>query len=337
MNNHESLELKYEDIFKTEDVEINHKLKIYSKFLLKQFAKDPSITIKNDNIHIDEIQLKCIIKSRIYSNGLQILTLPYLWSSCNIRIVNNTIKNIEVDAIVELQEIFIVYYTNTQHKIFELQKKVFTDMLINDIFDLNMYRSDIECILERNKIINIKFNELTENIAKLDRNDEHYKVVDFKFEDNLDLSTTLYSNFNPTFFYIKINTIFKINDYEDDEYADEVDDENYDEENNSKLQLATGFFENILQVAETLYYVKNNYKFFDNFLVNPEQYLELTTINQLFPLSDRYKCCVCYNKTFNVTSCNHHICFKCRYECVCRGNCACPLCNNENLNIFYHN
>jgi hypothetical protein len=96
---------------------------------------------------------------------------------------------------------------------------------------------------------------------------------------------------------------------------------------------------NIEDAVEGLKNIINTYKFFDGQLLSPKEFKKAILERELFPLHEDFKCVICFIPTKNTTSCNHRICFGCRYQQITINKnpkrFRCPSCRKKNeLNIF---
>lgn len=91
---------------------------------------------------------------------------------------------------------------------------------------------------------------------------------------------------------------------------------------------------NIEDAIESLQIVINSFKFFDGQLLSPNDFLRATLERDLFPLHENLNCCICLIPTMGLTSCNHRICFNCRYVQITKDKdkkrTRCPVCRKKN-------
>ena len=115
----------------------------------------------------------------------------------------------------------------------------------------------------------------------------------------------------------------------------DIDDDNEIEDSEVILLERDDFDEDgILPVLRDIRYVREKYKFMDNYLLSPEEYQEAKLQREFIPLPDDKLCSVCYEPTIEYTICKHNICLKCREKCIAKGNKVCPICRKSELRYY---
>jgi len=110
---------------------------------------------------------------------------------------------------------------------------------------------------------------------------------------------------------------------------------NEDDDDDDDLRfLEKDDFKTLLDVLVDIKIVISSYRFLDHRLLSPDDLIYGKLQRSFFPLSKENDCSVCYQHTNGYTMCAHPICFQCRHKCIIKRNTLCPICREDNLNIF---
>jgi len=113
-------------------------------------------------------------------------------------------------------------------------------------------------------------------------------------------------------------------------YLDDDDDDNDDE----VILYEKHDFDTLLNLQKDIHEVKNTYRLLEHSLLSPIEFEFAKIQRKCFPISSDKSCCVCYEPTMEYTICKHSLCYRCRDKCVFNKNFTCPICREENLNVF---
>jgi hypothetical protein len=96
------------------------------------------------------------------------------------------------------------------------------------------------------------------------------------------------------------------------------------------------YYDSISHAIEMVGTIVKTYKLYNGDLYSPEDYAYLLAEENIVPFSETQKCSVCNINTTDLTTCNHHLCFRCRENALRDGNRSCVSCNTPNVLHIYN-
>ena len=93
-------------------------------------------------------------------------------------------------------------------------------------------------------------------------------------------------------------------------------------------------FDTLLNLQKDIHEVIKTHRLLEHNLLSPIEFEFAKIQRKCFPISSDKSCCVCYELTMEYTICKHSICYRCRENCVFNKNFTCPICREDNLNVF---
>jgi hypothetical protein len=324
---------------KTTDTVKQDQIKRLSELILPEFIKSRKCGIRFDNkyfftnteITIDDVKVDISIIERYDSDYYRNPDTIDKLGIFKINKINNdnplNLKQYEIykqlETLYYLQESKLEDESKLQTEIKEIIKKAKIIESELEIYSPGSYGNpSLPTFLRDN---NCQFNP---NNVYLQTFGEQYSILGCNFRYSI--SATIPPELTVEKHYL-YNTTINCNEFDWIENG----------RHGRRYTLLTSYHSTSIEDAiETLLDTINTYKFFDGILLSPKDLEKATIERQLFPLHENLKCSICLIPTKGITSCNHRICFGCRYKQITSSkDCKrfrCPICRKKNeLKRFY--
>ena len=95
-------------------------------------------------------------------------------------------------------------------------------------------------------------------------------------------------------------------------------------------------YDTIEQAIQKIKKIHSDYKIYNGELISKKDYDMYKLEEPFLPYNEDEKCCVCFENTNDLTTCNHSICLHCREKCLMKKVACCPICRNEDALSIYN-